>query len=76
MVHVYTFWNATSTDGVLNGPRLIVSWKVTGDPGIPIEGIHWTDTVPGISPKVAMTRLNRIVVSAFCRCTLKCLRLA
>jgi hypothetical protein len=67
---VYAYWKATSIDGVLNAPRLIVSWNVTGDPGISIEGIHCTDAGPGISPKVAMTRLNRIVMSVFWHCTL------
>ncbi len=65
MAHVYSYWKTTSTDGVLNAPRLIVSWNVTGDPGILIEGIHWTDAGPGISPKVVMTSLNRIVLSVF-----------
>ncbi len=65
MAHLYSYWKSTSTDGVLNAPRLIVSWNVTGDPGIPIEGIHWKDAGPGISPKVSMTSLNRIVLSVF-----------
>jgi len=46
---VYAYWRAV--DGV--PARLVVTWSGPGTDGLdlPLEGRHWTDTGPGVSPK-------------------------